>query len=211
MIYIYEIILLITLLKSIVLVRKFSLSSQNYLFVYLLITFLIELSSWVIILIKKDWSFQYTVYCVFCIAFFWFYYTQSFQKKLRKKVHFVSGLISLSVLLFSFFSKEEIGSLLIIALPIFYIVFSIFWFYQKIALPSESKITNDPNFWISTGLLLWSCFFIFRVVPRDFFNIEDQAFLELLREFLYAINCVMYLLFFKALIEYETIAKNIKK
>ncbi len=211
MIYVYQIILLLTLLKSIVLVRKFSLSSQNYLFVYLLITFLIELSSWIIILIKKDWSFQYTAYCVFCIVFFWFYYARSFQKKLRKKVHLASVFITVGFLFLSFFSKEDLGSITIIALPIFYIMFSLFWFYQKVALPSKFKITNDPNFWISTGLLLWSCFFIFRVIPRDFFNIEDKPFLELLREFLYAINCIMYLLFFKALIEYETISKNLKK
>lgn len=208
---IYEIILLITLLKSMVLVRKFSLSSQNFLFIYLLVTFLVELSSLIIILTKKDWSFQYTIYCVFCIIFFWFYYTKSFQKKLSKKVNILSITLVISILIFKNLFTETLDSMLVIALPLFYIVYVMLWFYQKISLPSEAKITDDPVFWISTALLLWSCFFIFRVIPRDFFNIEDKAFLELLREFLYAINCVMYLLFFKALFKYEIIAKNIKK
>ncbi|WP_345145952.1 hypothetical protein [Flavobacterium ginsengiterrae] len=94
------------------------------------------------------------------------------------------------------------------ALPIFYILYSMLWFLQKITLTSEDKITDDPNFWISTALLLWSCFFIFRVIPRDLLNIEDKEFLILLREFLYGINCIMYLLFFKGLIKYERIAKT---
>lgn len=87
---IYEIILLLTLLKSIVLVRKFSLSSQNFLFIYLLVTFLVELFSWIILLIDKDskFSFQYIVYCIFCILFFWLYYSRQFHKKLKKESQF---------------------------------------------------------------------------------------------------------------------------
>ncbi|KQW98810.1 hypothetical protein ASC72_11785 [Flavobacterium sp. Root420] len=85
------------------------------------------------------------------------------------------------------------------------------WFYQKIAFPSKDKIIDDPNFWTSTALLLWSCFFIFRVIPRYFFDTIDKDFLILLRELVYIINSIMYLLFFKALMKYEAIAKNPNK
>lgn len=208
--YIYEIILLLTLLKSIVLVRKFNLSCQNYLFVYLLVTFLVELGSRIILLInpKSELSIQYDIYCVFCILFFWFYYNLSFQKNLRKKVNLLSGFLLISIIPISFFLKQTLSFVLMTALPIFYILYSMLWFLQKITLTSEDKITDDPNFWISTALLLWSCFFIFRVIPRDLLNIEDKEFLILLREFLYGINCIMYLLFFKGLIKYERIAKT---
>lgn len=208
--YIYEIILLLTLLKSIVLVRKFNLSSQNYLFVYLLFTFLIEILSKIILLInpKSEFSLQYDVYCIFCILFFWFYYSKSFQKNLRKKVNLLSSSLIISILLFSVFLKQSFSFLLMTALPIFYILFSMFWFLQKITLTCEDKITDDPIFWISSALLLWSCFFIFRVIPRNLLNIEDREFLILLRGFLYVVNCIMYILFFKALIKYETIAKK---
>lgn len=210
--YIYEIILLLTLLKSIVLVRKFNLSSQNYLFVYLIVTFFVEILSWIILLInpKSEFSFQYDVYCLFCILFFWFYYIKSFQKKLRKKVNLLSGSLLISILLISLFAEISLSFLLMTALPIYYILCSMLWFLQKITLVSEVKITNDPNFWISTALLFWSCFFIFRVIPRTLLNIEDKEFLILLRAFLYIINCIMYLLFFKALIQYERIVTNRK-
>ncbi len=210
---IYETILLITLLKSIVLVRKFSLSSQNYLFIYLLITFLVEVLSWIILLINKDskFSFQYIVYCIFCILFFWFHYSRQCHKKLRKKVNILSVILIVYVLVFPGFLGEDLVSRLVIALPIFYILYSMLWFYQKVAFPSKDKITDDPNFWISTALLLWSCFFIFRVIPRYFFDTTDKDFLILLRELVYIINSIMYLLFFKALMKYEILAKNLNK
>lgn len=213
MIYVYEIILLIALLKSIVLVRKFSLSSQNYLFVYLLVTFLVELFSWIILLIDKDskFSFQYIIYCMFCILFFWFYYSRQFHKKLKKKVNLLSVVLIIYVLAFPNFLGENLDSKLVIALPIFYILYTMLWFYQKIAFPSKDKITDDPNFWISTALLLWSCFFIFRVIPRYFFDTTDKDFLILLRELVYIVNSIMYILFFYALLKYETIAKNLNK
>jgi hypothetical protein len=207
----YEIILLITLLKSMVLVRKFTLSSQNFLFIYLLVTFLVEVFSWIVLLIDIDskWSFQYNLYCIFCILFFWSYYSRQFHKNLKKKINLL--LILLIICILGFTMEENLESKLVIALPMFYILFAMLWFYQKIAFPSKDKITDDPNFWISTALLLWSCFFIFRVIPRYFFDTTDKGFLILLRELVYIINCIMYLLFFKALIKYETIAKNINK
>ena len=166
---IYEIILLITLLKSIVLVRKFSLSIQNYLFIYLLITFLVELFSWIILLIDRDskFSFQYLVYCIFCILFFWVYYSRQFHKNLKKKVNLLSVILMIYVLVFPGFLGENLDSRLVIALPIFYTLYTMLWFYQKTALPSKDKITDDPNFWISTALLLWSCLLYTSPSPRD--------------------------------------------
>ncbi|MEA9414474.1 hypothetical protein [Flavobacterium sp. PL02] len=208
---IYEIVLLITLLKSMVLVRKFNLSSQNYLFIYLLVTFLVELFSEVIILLEKKWSFQYTLYCIFCILFFWFYYSRQFNRNLKKKVNLLSVILMISILIFPNFLGESLNSKLISVLPFFYILYSMLWFYQKIAFPSKDKITDDPNFWISSALLFWSCFFIFREIPRDFFNKTDKDFLNLLWQFLYFISSIMYILFFKGLMKYEAIAKDLNK
>ncbi len=211
--YIYEIILLLTLFKSIVLVRKFSLSSQNYLFVYLLATFLVELISEIILYQNSNsqYSFHYFVYSVFCILFFLFYYSRLFNKNLRNKISLLSLIPLMYILISTLFLEKDLKSELFIVLPMFYILYTMMWFYQKINSPSETKITDDPNFWISTGILLWSCFFIFRVIPRYFLKTKDNSFLDLLIEFQFVINCIMYLLFFKALLKYETISKNIKK
>lgn len=208
---IYEIILLITLSKSMVLVRKFNLSNQNFLFIYLAITFLVEIFSEIIIRLDKKWSLQYTLYCIFCIFFFWFYYFRQFNRNLKKKLNLLSAILVISILIFPNFLGETLNLKLISALPFFYIIYSMLWFYQKIAFPSKYKITDDPNFWISSGLLFWSCFFIFREIPRHFFNKTDKDFLYLLWEFLYLISSIMYSLFFKGLMKYEIIAKNTTK
>ncbi|MFC5875888.1 hypothetical protein ACFP3I_25485 [Chryseobacterium arachidis] len=31
------------------------------------------------------------------------------------------------------------------------------WYYSKLFSVNREEIFNDPNFWISSGLLLWSC------------------------------------------------------
>lgn len=191
-----------------VLARKFTLSSQNFLFVYLVITFLVEIFSWIILLLGKEWSFQYTLYCIFCILFFWLYYSRQFNRNLKKKLNLLSAILVISILVLPNFLGETLNLKLISALPFFYIIYSMLWFYQKIAFPSKYKITDDPNFWISSGLLFWSCFFIFREIPRDYFNKTDKDFLNLLWEFLYVISSIMYILFFKGLMKYETIAKK---
>ncbi|WP_132034742.1 hypothetical protein [Flavobacterium circumlabens] len=122
-----------------------------------------------------------------------------------------SFILMIYILVSTNFLVENLDSKLVIALPIFYILNTMLWFYQKIALPSEGKITDDPIFWISAALLLWGCFFIFRVIPRYLFDSTDQGFLILLRELVYIVNSIMYLLFFKGLMKYETIAKNKNK
>lgn len=210
---IYEITLLITLLKSIVLVRKFGLSNQNFLLIYLLITFFIEIFSRIVLLLDKDsnWNFQYNLYCIFCIFFFGIYYSRQLDKNLKKKIKILATVLVISILIFKNTFAETLDSILVISLPLFYILYALVWFYQKINLPSEAKITDDPVFWISTALLFWSCFFIFRVIPRYLFDTVDKDFLILLRELAYIVNSVMYALFYYSLVKYEQITKTSTK
>ena len=209
---IYELILFFTLLKAIVLVRKFKLSNQNYLLVYLIGTFLVELFSRGIILIYKDsnWSMQYNLYALFCILFFWFYFSRLFSPILKKITAFVVVIVLVFIVCHTKILGQDFDQRLGIVLSLFYILCSMLWFYQKISLPANDKITNDPNFWISTALLLWSCFFIFRVIPMYLFNDIDKEFSALLRSLNYVIDVIMYMMFYIALVKYEVIAKKEK-
>jgi hypothetical protein len=92
---------------------------------------------------------------------------------------------------------------------LFYIFNAILWFYQKLKLPVEGKITNDPNFWIATALLFWSTYIIFRFTPMYLFEKEDLFFLGILRKISSVVNLVMYLLFYVALVKYEAIVKKV--
>jgi hypothetical protein len=73
----------------------------------------------------------------------------------------------------------------------------------------ENKITDDPAFWISTALLMWSCFFIFRVTPMFFFAENDYEFLQFLKAGQNVINIFMYAMFYFSLMKYEKKLKHI--
>lgn len=64
-------------------------------------------------------------------------------------------------------------------------------------------MNSDPIFWISTALLMWSCFFLFRVTPMFYFAKEDNEFLQFLRVGQNIINIGMYIMFYVALMKYE--------
>lgn len=84
-----------------------------------------------------------------------------------------------------------------------YITLSFLWFFQKINNVDTKNIIDDPNFWISSGLLLWSTFFIFRVVPMYLFDKLDKDFLNSVITIFNFINCVMYFMFYISLVKFE--------
>lgn len=206
---IYKIILFFPLIKSLILGRKYSFSIQNFLIVYLLVTTINEWVSFVRNLYNSDVKvgLQYNLYFVFCIHFFFFFY----RNVLLNKLKIISFIISISslvyIIIFTYFLREDFDKKIGIIVALFYIINSLIWFYQKISLFDNEKITDDPNFWISTALLMWSCFFIFRVTPMFFLDKNDNDFLQVLKTIQNLINIIMYILFFVALIKYNRKAK----
>lgn len=202
---IYKLILLFPFIKSYVLGRKYSFSTQNYLFFYLLITLSNEWLSFTRNLIDSDVKvgLQYNLYFIFCILFFEFFFIRSLFN-LTKKISYVLASISLVYISFSTnFLGEDFDKKIGIVITLYYILNSLLWFYQKISFFDEHKITDDPTFWIATALLMWSCFFLFRVTPMFYFAKEDNEFLRFLKEGQNIINIVMYIMFYISLIKYE--------
>lgn len=202
---IYKILLLFPLIKSFYLGRKYSFSAQNYLFVYFLITFMNEWLSFTRDQCNPDVKvgLQYNLYFIFCIVFFYFYYSLLF-KGIIKKIALLSTVLSLGYIFFcTHFLENDFDKRIGITITLFYIMNAMLWFYQKISFFDEHKITNDHVFWISTALLMWSCFFIFRVTPMFFFAENDNEFLQFLKVGQNIINIMMYSMFYMALIKYE--------
>jgi len=202
---IYKIVLLFPLIKSFILGRKFSFSAQNYLFIYLLITVVNEWTSFTRNLINPDVKvgLQYNFYFIFCVIFFSFFYYKILTNVL-KKINLILMILSLAYIFFlTNFLGEEFDKKIGITITIFYITNSLLWFYQKISFFDEHKITDDPVFWISVALLMWSCFFIFRVTPMFFFAEHDNEFLQFLKIGQNIINIGMYSMFFISLIKSE--------
>lgn len=202
---IYKFVLLLVTIKSYNLSREFQLSAQNYLLIYLSASIFTELISFSLYMVYPDSKngLLYNLYNIFSISFFYFYFSRMLKNNF-KKLSFLLFLISIIYILFftSFFDWDFDKNIGIILLS-FYIIHSLLWFYQKISFFDEHKITDDPTFWISTGLLMWSCFFLFRVTPMFYFAKEDEKFLEFLRVGQNIINIIMYFMFYISLKKYE--------
>lgn len=206
----YKIVLVLILIKSFNSGRKYFFSTQNYLFVYLVITSINEWVSFTRNLINSNVKvgLQYNLYFIFCILFFLFFFSKIFFGIIRN-VSIIVALFSLGyILILTNFLGHDFDKKIGIVITLFYIVNSLLWFYYKISFFDKYNITNDPTFWICTALLMWSCFFLFRVTPMFYFAKEDNEFLQFLRIGQNVINIIMYLFFYIALVKYEKRLKS---
>jgi hypothetical protein len=202
----------ITTTKAIVLGSKYTLRVQNFLVFYLIITLSLEVFGIIKTHLKQfDFAIYFNIYAIFCILFFGIYFSRIYIGTFKKIGIFVSISILLYILFFVGFLSTKFLSQLGILVALFYIFSAILWFFQKLKLPVQGKITNDPTFWIATALLFWSTYIIFRFTPMYLFEKEDRFFLSILRKISSVVNLIMYALFYYALMKYETIAKNTNK
>ncbi|WP_166925703.1 hypothetical protein [Flavobacterium poyangense] len=201
--------LIITTTKAIVLGFKYSLKAQNYLVFYLTTTLCLEFFGILKIHLKQfDYAVYFNIYALFCILFFGIYFSRIYIGIFKQIGIFISLLLLLYILFFVDFLSQYFLSQLGILVALFYISSAILWFYQKLKLPVQDKITNDPNFWVATALLFWSTYIIFRFTPMYLFEKEDQFFLNILRKIGSIVNLIMYGLFYYALVKYDIIAKK---
>jgi hypothetical protein len=212
LLFLYISCLIILTTKAIVLGSRYSLRAQNYLVFYLIVTLCLEIFGIIKTHLKQfDFAVYFNVYALFCILFFGIYFSRIYVGISKQIGIFVSLILLLYLLFFVDFLSQQFLPQLGILVALFYIFSAILWFFQKLNLPVQGKITNDPNFWISTALLFWSTYIIFRFTPMYLFEKEDQFFLSILRKISSVVNLIMYALFYYTLVKYETIAKNINK
>lgn len=208
----YIFCLFLTASKAVVLGMKYSFRIQNYLAFYLIITLVLEVYGLVkTYLHQQDYAIYFNLYAIFCIVFFSLYFSKAFIVLFKNIMILISCFLLVYIFIYIEYLSSQFLSLLGILVALFYIFNAILWFYQKLKLPVEGKITNDPNFWIATALLLWSTYIIFRFTPMYLFEKEDLFFLGILRKISSVVNIIMYSLFYIALVKYEIIAKNINK
>ncbi|KIC01360.1 hypothetical protein OA88_14755 [Flavobacterium sp. JRM] len=204
--------LTITTTKAIVLGSKYSLRAQNYLAFYLIVTLSLEIFGIIKTHLKQfDFAVYFNVYAIFCILFFGIYFSRIYVGIFKRIGIFVSISLLVYILFFVNFLSHLFLPQLGILVALFYIFSAILWFFQKLKLPVQGKITNDPNFWIATALLFWSTYIIFRFTPMYLFEKEDQFFLSILRKIGSVVNLIMYAIFYYALLKYEAIAKDLNK
>lgn len=201
----YYSVLFLLAIKSVFDFKKYGFAGLKFLNVYIIVTACLEIYSYVLLNIDVSIStgILYNFYCLFSIGFFYFFYRKIFEKLRKRSLDIIFTASLLVYFGFTKFYKTDFDITIGVLISLFYIIVSLLWFYQKIMLFDENKITSDPVFWISTAILMWSCFFVFRSVPMFLFNKIDPEFLKLIRVNQNIINIIMYALLYVGMKKYE--------
>jgi len=203
---IYITVLFIDTVKSVILAGKKSLPSQNYLTVFLLVSFGLEVYGHYKMYIKEfDFAYLFNYYSIFLILFFGLYYFRILSKEVKKILLYITVFIFLYIVFFTKFYGENYENKIGLIVCFYFIVNALAWFYYRVKNLAEIKIMDDPHFWVSCGLLFWSIFFIFRSIPMFFLRDNDPAFLQILKSMQYLVNIIMYGVFYIALVKFKKI------
>lgn len=201
----YYIISFIVLIKGIIVLRGRKLSSQDYFLLYLIVNFAVDFFSEINLISTK--SIQYNYLNLFNSFYFIIFYFRYIKNK--KIAVVVSIVVVIAILLnIELFYVDKYNLNIAITYCVINILQVLYWCSYKLNNISESKITEDPVFWISTSILLWSCFFLFRIIPMYLLDEIDKPFLKLLKQILNIINMVCCVLFFIALHKYKSMNKK---
>lgn len=135
---------------------------------------------------------------IFCIGYFGYIFFRELKYDTTIKVvtilSIVVGIICMLL------SQTHYSILTGFLYSIFLIFVSLFWFYRKISDENrENNMLRLAFFWISTSLLLWAIFYIFRMFPMYFFVVSDLEFSNMLKMIFQIATIVSYIIFFKGL------------
>lgn len=145
-------------------------------------------------------NFLYSFFDFFCILLFgYLYFKELKNKKLTVIITIISFCLGVYFYITSIMQDRVYSVYEGVVYCIFNIFLSILWFYEKIIGESEQKsILNYQFFWISTSFLLWSVFYVFRIVPMYWFSSHDNNFLILYQNIFSVVNFVSYSIFFRS-------------
>ena len=125
---------------------------------FLAITFLSETTSYILATVVHNNSLINKIYAPIQIFFFGTIYYQLFILKVFKNLSLVlSGLLFLFVVFFISLRRVALfPSIPVTIISIVLILFSIFYFYQMLLNPFETKLLKSSYFWFNTAVLV--CF-----------------------------------------------------
>lgn len=200
---VYEIVVVSTFLFSIYLLFKKKTKQQFYIYLYLLVVILVDIIPVNFPqIIKINRNILFIGYIIFSLLYFGIIYQKSIESRNFRILNFILLfiLIILNIYTFQFKSTDRINFIPIVSLPLLFVYLSISWYLFKLKNVDEARITNDFLFWISSGILIWSVFFIFRAIPMYFLQYNDPRLLGLIITIFSVVNIIMYILFFIGLI-----------
>lgn len=201
---IYEIVVLVGFLYSLYLwIVKRKLKQQFYFFIYLLLVIGVDIIPVNFpSIIKFDRNILFVGYILLSILYFAILYLKKVESVIFKILNIIIAIVLIFFNIYRIDNKEmkQLDFVPIISLPVLFIFLSIFWYLYKLKKVDESRIIDDFLFWISSGLLIWSVFFIFRAIPMYFLQENDPILLNFVISAFSVVNIITYLLFLLGLI-----------
>ncbi|MCL9804441.1 hypothetical protein NAT51_02840 [Flavobacterium amniphilum] len=134
------------------------------------------------------------------ISFFIFYY--GFQQNSFRKTIYAIGLLAVAFCVYIFYGNGvksysiEAG----VSASIAYVLFTLLWFISQLTNVDEISLLKKQAFWVSTSMLIWSVFFLFRLIPMYWLNINDIQFLTQINIAYQVLTIVCYCMLFRALL-----------
>lgn len=187
----YYLIIILNFIVSIIFKRLW----KQFYFVY----FFVIIISEVLIFIFPNAQKIYNLLDIFSIIFFWYV----FQKKIENKI-WIKAISLFAVILSIYFlviSKTLYSIYTGVICCLYLIVISTNWFYRKILSENlDGSILSDHLFWISSSLLFWSVFYLFRMTPMYWIHTQDENFLFVLKYMYQIATNLSYILFLKGLL-----------
>lgn len=201
---VYEIVVLISFLYSLYLwVDKHKSKQQFYFFLYLLLIIVVDIIPVNFpFLVKCNRNILFLGYILLSVCYFGTIYYKSIPNNVFKisTACLCTTFILFNVDIFQVAEEGKLNFISIISLPILFVFLSISWFIYKLKNVDEKSIVRYFLFWISSGLLIWSVFFIFRAIPMYFLQKHDSQLLSFLITTFSVVNIMIYLLFLIGLI-----------
>ncbi len=130
------------------------------------------------------------------IVFFLYYFYSVSSKRLFVKIIFVV-LLFFSVLLLV--KSTAAGIDLMAFQSTVYTFLALQWLVAQTRHPDEIPIQRKVTFWISSGILVWSGIFLLRILPGNYLERQDVAFLQTVSTIYKSVTIFSYLLILRGL------------
>jgi len=194
---IYELIILCCLVFSI-----YKRKTGQYFHIYILSVIAVDL---LFSRVKKVYAvnsnYVFFLFIIISYLYFYYFFKKNFLQKNYKRIWIGITIIFLCITLVFQIQNNflQFSPVTMVLLPLFYIFGSMGWFTYILNQRIEGPLFDKMAFWISSGLLIWSVFFLFRGLPMYYFNKTDPGFLNEISKVFTMINIITYSLFIRSL------------
>lgn len=172
------------------------LARHRYLWLYFGIVLIIETTK-----IFGWGNFSSEIYTYSSLAYI--LYFLNYYRIVKVNTTLIGVLAITSIILYFYFvasSKNDYPTAVGILMSSIYIILSLIWFVNQLLHTDSVRITQKQTFWISFSLLIWSTFFLFRLIPMYWLDLHDKEFLKDINFGYQIITILSYFIFIRGLL-----------